>query len=156
MSSDQDAAISFYCDLFGWQAEKSREDKGSGIANEPGSFTWNELLSRDPQASRDFFGKVFGYDWEAMAGFESMDYNLAQLGGQPAYGLMIVPPNIPAEVPSHWNNYFAVANTDDTVARGVASGATVMAPPMDSPFGRMAVLDDPQGAAFSVIQLAQQ
>lgn len=131
------------------------EHRGSGLANEPGSFTWNELLSRDPQASREFLGSLFGYEWERMAGVEEMDYYTAKLGGRPVAGVMIVPPMIPADVPSYWNTYFAVADTDDTVARAVANSGTLLQPAFDSPFGRMAVLADPQGAAFSVVAMPQ-
>jgi predicted enzyme related to lactoylglutathione lyase len=50
--------------------------------------------------------------------------------------------------------YFAVANTDQTVSKAQQLGAQVMAPAMDIPQGRFAVLSDPQGAAFAIIQLA--
>ena len=68
------------------------DHKGSGLANEPGSFTWNELLSRDPQASRDFLAAVFDYDWQAMSAVEDMDYFTANIEGNPVLGAMIVPP----------------------------------------------------------------
>lgn len=137
--------------VFGvWQA---MEHHGSGRANEPGSFTWNELMSRDPDAAREFLGAVFGYEWEAMPPMDGMVYHIAKLGDQGVAGVGSMPAQIPAEVPSFWQTYFAVADTDDSVARAVASGATLMAPAFDSPFGRMAVLADSQGASFSVITL---
>jgi predicted enzyme related to lactoylglutathione lyase len=49
--------------------------------------------------------------------------------------------------------YFAVANADDTVKRAQELGGKLMSPAMDIPQGRFAVLADPQGAAFAVIQL---
>jgi predicted enzyme related to lactoylglutathione lyase len=52
--------------------------------------------------------------------------------------------------------YFAVANTDDTVKKAEQLGGKVMAPAMDIPQGRMAVLSDPDGAAFAIIQLSAQ
>jgi predicted enzyme related to lactoylglutathione lyase len=48
--------------------------------------------------------------------------------------------------------YFTVANTDDTVKRAQELGGKVMAPAQDIPQGRFAVLVDPWGAAFGVIQ----
>ncbi len=137
--------------VFGiWQA---MDHKGSGLANEPGAFTWNELMSRDPQASRDFLAALFGYEWEAMPPMEGMVYHVAKLGDRGVAGVGSMPEQIPPEVPSFWQAYFAVEDTDDAVARAVASGATMMAEPFDSPFGRMAVLSDSEGASFSVIKL---
>lgn len=56
-------------------------------------------------------------------------------------------------MPSGWTPYFAVDDADATVARAGELGGSVVAPAMDTPYGRMAVLVDPQGAAFAVIRL---
>jgi hypothetical protein len=47
--------------------------------------------------------------------------------------------------------YFAVDGTDAAVAKVQELGGSVMAPPMDIPAGRFAVVADPQGAGFGVI-----
>lgn len=126
------------------------DHRGSGVAHEPGSFTWHELLSRDPQASRDFLAALFGYRWELMPGAPLM-YHVAKLDGTEVLGVMGFPPGLPAELPSHWNTYFSVADADEAVATARAAGGTVMTSAFDSPFGRMAVLTDPQGAHFSIV-----
>ncbi|NQU36789.1 MAG: VOC family protein, partial [Actinobacteria bacterium] len=96
--------------------------KGSGIVNEPVSFVWNELLSRDAKASRDFLEAVFGYDWAPMEGTpDGMEYYTGKINGGDVIGAMDIPEQFPAEVPSHWQTYFGVADTDDTLARAVAS-----------------------------------
>ena len=59
----------------------------------------------------------------------------------------------PPQVPPHWLVYFAVANTDEMVKKAQELGGKVINPGMDTPQGRMAVLNDPQGAAFAIIQL---
>ena len=58
----------------------------------------------------------------------------------------------PPETPPHWSVCFAVANTDDTVAKARDHGATVVAEPLDMPIGRFAALVDPQGAWFTIMQ----
>ncbi|MFZ1855020.1 MAG: VOC family protein [Candidatus Nanopelagicales bacterium] len=128
------------------------DHRGSGLANEPGSFAWNELLSLDPQGSRDFLATVFGYEWEAMEN-SPMEYFSGQVDGRAVLGVMGMPPNMPDAVPSHWNTYFAVADADDVAARAVASGGTLLGEVSDTPFGRMAVIEDPQGATFSIMSM---
>ena len=126
------------------------DHRGSGLVGEPGAFAWHELLSRDPAASRDFLTAVFGYEWEPMEG-APMEYHSALLDGVAVLGVMGVPPGMPAEVPSHWNTYFQVEDTDAAAARAQAAGGRVLSAPFDSPFGRMAVLADPAGASFSIM-----
>ncbi len=58
------------------------------------------------------------------------------------------------EVPTHWNVNLRVDDTDAIAAQAAELGGTVLAPPIDTPGFRSAVLADPQGAAFSVSQLA--
>lgn len=138
--------------VFGvWQAI---EHLGAGLVNEPGSLTWNELLSSDPQVSRNFLTAVFGYGWERMSGSGDMEYYTASVNGRPIAGVMGLPPGVPAEVRSYWNAYFAVADTPATVARVRELGGAVLHDTFESPFGPMAVLADRQGAAFSVVNLS--
>jgi uncharacterized protein len=129
------------------------DHKGSGLANEPGSFGWNELHSRDPEVSRAFLGAVFGYEWKKMDR-APMDYYLAQVDGRDVFGAMEIPQGMPPETPSNWMTYFVVTDTDSAVATVVANGGTALSEPMDTPFGRMAVVSDPGGAPFCVIQPA--
>jgi predicted enzyme related to lactoylglutathione lyase len=57
----------------------------------------------------------------------------------------------PAGTPAYWGTYFAVADTDAAVARVVELGGNVVAPAWDSPYGRMAVVSDDQGAMFALM-----
>jgi hypothetical protein len=62
-------------------------------------------------------------------------------------------PDMPAEMPPLWGVYFAVADTDASVAKATELGASVMMPPTDIEPGRFAVLVDPVGAMFNVLAL---
>jgi predicted enzyme related to lactoylglutathione lyase len=57
----------------------------------------------------------------------------------------------PAGAPAHWSTYFAVGDTDAAVATVTGAGGAVTREPWDSPYGRMAVVSDDQGAAFSLM-----
>ncbi|MFC1420642.1 VOC family protein [Streptacidiphilus cavernicola] len=124
---------------------------GAQLVNEAGSIAWNECNSRDIDASAGFYAAAFGVGVEDMPG--EMVYKTLQVGGRPVGGLnkMTDPPFDPA-VPSHWLTYFCVDDTDSTVDAGVKRGANLLMPAADTPFGRMAVLSDPWGATFAVIE----
>jgi uncharacterized protein len=66
---------------------------------------------------------------------------------------MLKPADMPAEVPPFWGVYFAVADTDATVAKAQGLGASVLMGPADIEPGRFAVLSDDVGAVFNVLQL---
>jgi hypothetical protein len=52
--------------------------------------------------------------------------------------------------------YFAVADTDLTAARAAKLGGTVSVEPFDLfNVGRVAVLNDPEGASFSILQWSE-
>jgi predicted enzyme related to lactoylglutathione lyase len=80
-------------------------------------------------------------------------YTMFEVGGQPVGGT-IAPP-MPG-MPNHWHVYFGTDDADATAAKAAELGGSVVAPPFDTPVGRMAVLRDPQGAMFSIIKTAPQ
>jgi predicted enzyme related to lactoylglutathione lyase len=126
---------------------------GAGLVNEPGGLVWEDLRSSDPDAARSFYGALFGYEQEAveMAGPDYTVFRLpseqAPLGGMG--GMM----GSPDGTPSHWLVYFAVADADAAVTAAEAAGGSVLSPAKDTPFGRMAWLADPDGAAFTVMRV---
>ena len=73
--------------------------------------------------------------------------------GRSIGGMMLKSPEMPAEMPPAWGVYFAVADTDATVAKAQELGASVFMGPTDIEPGRFAVLADNVGAVFNVLQL---
>jgi predicted enzyme related to lactoylglutathione lyase len=130
-----------------WQP---KTHKGAGIVGEPGSLCWNELSTRDTAAATDFYRGVFGWDTES-SDMGEMQYTEWKLGGKTIGGMMPMPSEVPAAVPSYWLAYFAVADCDDSVAKATKAGASVFVPATDIPAGRFSVLSDPQGAMFGII-----
>jgi predicted enzyme related to lactoylglutathione lyase len=125
---------------------------GAELANEPGSFVWSELNTRDVPSAKAFYTEVFGWNANDMD-MGGMSYTEWRLGEKPVAGMQAMPDMVPAEVPAHWLVYFAVDDTDATVSRAATAGAATLLPPMDIPPGRFAVLSDPDGAAFAVIKM---
>jgi predicted enzyme related to lactoylglutathione lyase len=126
---------------------------GAGIVNEPGSLCWNENLSRDFEGNKSFYRAVFGYDCGDMsdAGFH---YATLKIAGSEVGGIGELDESFPADVPAQWNAYFAVGDADAAVATVTAAGGSVVRPPWDTPYGRMAVVSDDQGAVFSLVSVA--
>ena len=126
---------------------------GAELANDPGSFAWNELNTRDVAAAKAFYPDVFGWTPNDLD-MEGLKYTEWKLGDKSVAGMITMPDMVPAEVPAHWLVYFGTENTDATVARATELGAMTLLPPTDIPPGRFAVLMDPDGAAFAVIKMA--
>lgn len=118
-----------------------------------GNPCWYELATStgNLETAEAFYGKILGWQIEdsGMAGF---DYHLARSGDDMVAGLMVMPEDV-AEMPPFWMIYFAVDDADRFVADAKKAGASVHRDPADIPeTGRFAVLADPQGAAFGILQ----
>ncbi|MGY0061026.1 VOC family protein [Streptomyces sp. LZ34] len=129
-----------------------REFPGAGIVNEPGALIWNELNTTDREAAAAFYAAALGFETAPMEGAE--DYFSLSVKGRPVGGMQ--PLGEPGEAASpeaaaHWLVYFAVADTDETVAKVTEAGGTVCREPFDMVAGRMAVAQDSQGAPFALI-----
>jgi predicted enzyme related to lactoylglutathione lyase len=131
-----------------WQAN---QHIGATLVNEPGTVTWNELITDDPGVVT-FYQHVVGLTTSTMD-MGIGEYTMFEVGGQQVGGS--VAPQMPG-VPNHWHVYFAVADADATAAKVTELGGSILAAPFDTPVGRIAVVQDPQGAAFSIIQMAGQ
>lgn len=129
---------------------------GSELANEPGAFTWNELGTRDIAGAKGFYGAVFGWDYEDMESPRVGTYTAWKVGEAMVGGMLdIDAAGVPAHVPAHWLVYFAVEDTDAAVEKVKAGGGSVRSEPIDIPAGRFAVVADPFGAVFAVMQATE-
>jgi predicted enzyme related to lactoylglutathione lyase len=141
--------------VFGvWQANSF---PGAELVNEPGTFTWNELNTRNPDAAKAFYGAVFGWtpNETDMGDFGSyITWRLADASedDESIGGLLDMRGRVADEVPEHWMTYFTIEDRDATVEKAKGMGAKVIFGPMDMPMGRLAILTDPQGAAFGIFE----
>jgi uncharacterized protein len=131
-----------------WQPKRM---PGADVFNEPNSLCWNELHTRELEQAKQFYPRVLGWGVHANAMPEGGEYVEWQVNGRSIAGATA------QSDPAHpyWLVYFAVADTDAIVAKAQELGGRVLAPPMDIPQGRFAILSDPQGAAFGVIRNAR-
>jgi predicted enzyme related to lactoylglutathione lyase len=135
-----------------WQP---RANRGAGIADEPGAMCWHELGTRNSITATDFYREVF--DWvAAVEDMGGQEYTVWKLGDRDVAGMVQMDERWPAEAPSHWLPYFAVADCDAAMAKVSGSGGSTLAGPHDVPPGRFAVLADPEGAPFAIMRLARE
>jgi predicted enzyme related to lactoylglutathione lyase len=122
---------------------------------QPGTLSWNDLGTRDPQRAIDFYSKLMGWDIQKMeAG--PMPYWVVNVDGQGEGGIMPMPDMVPAEVPSYWLVYFGTADLTASVAKAVQLGGSVVSEPMTVPdMVEFAVLADPFGATFALMRPLQ-
>jgi uncharacterized protein len=120
--------------------------------HKPGSFCWLELGTTDQPAAKSFYGALLGWAANDFPMGPSSFYTMFNLGGRLSGACYTLDADMRARgVPPHWMLYVQTENADDTGAKVAAAGGKVAAGPFDvMDFGRMAVLQDPAGAMFSV------
>lgn len=130
-----------------WQADTFA---GFGVRAQVGAPGWFETLSTDYPASVAFYTDVF--DWDAVTVSDTSDFRYTTLGrdADARAGIMDATGFL-GEQPSRWQFYVQVADTDATVERAVAAGATAVLPVDDSPYGRLALMRDPTGVQFCLM-----
>jgi predicted enzyme related to lactoylglutathione lyase len=118
----------------------------------PGVPCWVETLQPDPEAARQFYASLFGWEFDGpgpMPGDPPGQYFVARLRGRVVAGIGSGGP----ETPVAWNTHVSVGSADETARLAVDSGGGVLVPPVDAPpAGRFAVLADPAGATFCIWQ----
>ena len=133
-----------------WQAN---QHIGAQLANDPGTMNWNECQTRDAEAAGKFYEAVFGVEVKAFPAAEGMPpYNVIHVDGRGVAGIFEINERM-GDTPPNWSTVFAVADHDAAVAKARELGGTVLAEGMDLPeIGRLAVLQDPTGAVFQILQ----
>jgi predicted enzyme related to lactoylglutathione lyase len=125
---------------------------GAAVVKETGGVVWNELNTRDPERARVFYAEVFGWSFEDRE-FDTGNYTTLEAGGETIGGMLDITGRVPEEVPAHWLVYFASEDVDASLEKLKASGGSVAFGPQDiSEVGRIAVVHDPSGAHFALIQ----
>ena len=127
---------------------------GCERVNEPNTVVWNELTTRDPGAAMTFYSAVVGWEFEPMDHDEPGGYQLIKAHGRTVAGLLPMVGDDWGDRDSHWMTYFACDDVEVIGARAVTLGGAVAVEPFDTAVGRVAVLTDPAGNAFSVIAMA--
>lgn len=118
----------------------------------PGTFCWTDLSTPDQELAKAFYGALFGWTSEDFPIGDGAVYSIMRIDGKDVAAMTPQPQQQrDAGMPPVWNSYVAVESADRAAARAGELGADVHAGPFDVfDSGRMAVIQDPQGAFFAV------
>jgi predicted enzyme related to lactoylglutathione lyase len=140
------AAVSF------WQPG---DHIGAELVNVPDTLAWHELTTRDAEGAMAFYSAVLDWTYEEVPeGAGAPGYQMIKVGDRVVGGIMPMLGDEWGDMPSHWMVYFAADDTDAASARIVELGGSVSVEPFDMGVGRMAVCNDPDGNAFSIISFS--
>ena len=119
----------------------------------PGDFCWNELATSDLKTAKDFYGKVFGWEFvEHEMG--DMTYTMIKHKDKNlCAGIWAIPKDKQKQIPPHWLAYILVENLEKALEKATKHGAAIMKPATNAgDFGRFAVITDPTGAHIALWQ----
>lgn len=121
----------------------------------PGTLMWAELVAIKVQSADSFFSDLFGYTAEQFGTEHRSDYSVWYLGEDSVLArVSMIREFITANTVPHWLLYLGVdaaIGTDELVRQAIVAGGRVRVDPYDSSLGRVAVLRDPTGARFAVV-----
>ncbi len=112
-----------------------------------GTFCWVDLGTSDPQSAKDFYGGLFGWEFDDLPTGDNGTYTICRLNDQRVCGLFDQADE------AAWGSYVSVLDVDDATARARELGASVTVDPFSTPGGgRVATIRDPTGAVVSLSQ----
>jgi uncharacterized protein len=115
-----------------------------------GRFVWHQLATRDVPGAKKFYSKLAG--WNPQPWPLDHHYIVCHSDAGPVAGIMEIPREAPADFPAHWLGYVGTRDVDGTADAAVRAGGSIMKSPGDMKgAGRYAVLKDPQGAMFAIL-----
>jgi uncharacterized protein len=120
---------------------------------EPGRFVWHDLLSKDVNAAKRFYGGLLGWEFENITR-NNRPYVIARTSAGPVGGIVDVS-SLP-DAGAQWLSFVSVDDVDKTVALVQSSGGKTLVEPTNLPLARAAVVTDPQGAPLGLAQLRRE
>lgn len=115
-----------------------------------GEFVWNELATSNVKEAKNFYSKVFG--WEFIDNnMGDMTYTIIKKDGREFGGIWSIPKAQQEQIPPHWLAYVLVENVLQSLDKAVQNGATVIKPVQKAgDMGFFAVIKDPSGAHLAL------
>lgn len=119
-----------------------------------GEFQWCDLSTFHPQTTKPFYSELFGWSYEGITQPDGTPYDIAATQTAAAAGIFQMPPKfVKIGMPSFWMPYIEVTDIAATVETALSMGGRVEIGPIDwGDSGQIALIRDPLGAGFTVMQ----
>jgi uncharacterized protein len=118
----------------------------------PGEWIWSSLITSDPDKGAAFYQALFNYEVFDLSENEDSQHLILATDDYARASVNIMPVAHPESRP-HWLNFVRVEDTEKMTAQVVALGGRVLvAPRLDRHGGKVAVVADPAGAAFGLLE----
>ena len=118
----------------------------------PGAWIWSSLLTRNLDAEAAFYQSVFVYDVFELESDDGLEHVILSTDDYARASVNALPGDSAHRHP-HWLNFVRVVDAGDAATKAVALGGSVLVPPrIDRHGGKLAVIADPAGAPFGVME----
>jgi len=122
------------------------------VLGDPGEWIWSSLITSDPDTDAAFYQTLFAYDVFDLAAEKGAQHFLLAAGGYARASVNPLPAGAVNPHP-HWLNYVRVDDAVAAAAKVVALGGRVLVEPrIDRHGGKVAVVADPSGAPFGLLE----
>jgi predicted enzyme related to lactoylglutathione lyase len=119
---------------------------------ENGAWIWSSLLTRDPEAGIAFYQNVFGYEVFDLHSDDGLQHAVLSTDNLARASVNALPADS-VHRQTHWLNFIRVADATNAATRATALGGRVLVEPrVDRHGGKFAVIADPTGAPFGVME----
>ncbi len=117
-----------------------------------GTFCWHELVTKDAEACKKFYGALFGWTFTEKE-IRNTPHTIFHKDGQDLASMFQILPEW-GDLSPHWMTYIAVDDVDAKAREAEELGGSIVVPPTDIPtVGRASVVLDPGGAAVAFIKM---
>lgn len=118
-----------------------------------GQFCWNELATPDVKTAKDFYSKVFGWEFNDIQS-PDMTYTIIKKDGKDLGGIWQIPAEQQEHIPPHWMAYVFVENAAKALEKAKQHGAhEIKGVTPAGDMGRFAIITDPTGAHLALWKL---
>lgn len=121
---------------------------GARVVNKVGASCWNELYTKDVEKAKEFYGKLFGWEFST----DDTGYTFITNNGRGNGGIFEITDEM-GNMPPFWMVYFTIENLEESVQKVQKLGGTVHMPGKEISVGKIAVVADPTGGAFTMIEM---
>lgn len=113
-----------------------------------GEIVWIDLVTNDAKVSKEFFSNLLGWS------FNNHDaYEMALSGTKPVSGIIEDKEILKGSKTSYWVVSASVKDAEATAKEIKSQGGKILSEPFEiSGRGKVALVEDPQGAFFSILE----